>query len=213
MELAEAASEPSARPAAAWRSRLPRLLVCGWGDAPAMDPAAWRHDRAEVVHERLPSDARAAYAGLRARVLEHGAAGVLLVETHGRGPGLRVALGAGNRRVGSAAGLGAGAPPRERRITPLGPGSARATAPVADMLRALAAHGLAAAPSPEPSEERGNYLLYRLLTEVASTSGAPTVGALALPTESADMHDRAVRAAVLAFADTLAPARLPAIDR
>ncbi len=221
MELAEAARTSATPPDGAWRpTHLPRLIVCAWNDE-GVDTAAtlaargWRHDRAEVVHAVLPAEPSEAFAALLAVMREQDASGVLIVEASGRG--VRVPLGAGNRRARSEGGVSASG--RERRIAPVGPGSARVTAPVAEMLRAIVAERTSAAVVAEASDRRGNHLIYRLLTEAAAGAGAPTVGALLLPaTAEPDGAEsdgaasdgagnaRALCAAVLAFAETLAPA-------
>ena len=216
MELAEAARTSAAPPDGAWRpTHLPRLIVCAWNDegvdtAATLESRGWRHDRAEVIHAVLPAEPSEAFDALLELMREHAASGVLIVEASGRG--VRVPLGAGNRRArsdGAAAASG-----RERRISPVGPGSARVTAPVAEMLRAIAAERMAASVVAEASDRRGNHLIYRLLTEAAAGAGAPTVGALLLPAAAgsdglgtdAAADARALCAAVLAFAETLAPA-------
>ena len=192
-----------------------RLLVCSFeGDAGAPDAGArlkacgWRHARIEAVYVVLPAEGEAALAQVRAALQASGASGVLLLasfapEAVDRAEGFVVEMRARNRTEGAAA-----ADRLARRISPTGPGSARATAPIADLARALAAEGLPVRTRSDPAPSLVNALLYRLLTEVAAEAGAPTVGALSLPAEPSRSSavDRGLCAAALAFADTLAPA-------
>ncbi|HBI18761.1 MAG TPA: hypothetical protein DDY79_05460, partial [Brevundimonas sp.] len=54
----------------------------------------------------------------------------------------------------------------KHRLSSTGPGVARATAPVADIVRALTAAGLEADASSEAEEDAGSYLLYRVLADL-----------------------------------------------
>ena len=196
-----------------------RLLVCSFeGDAGAPDAGArlkacgWRHARIEAVYVVLPAEGEAALTQVRAALQASGASGVLLLASFApeaaadRAEGFVVEMRARNRTEGAAA-----ADRLARRISPTGPGSARATAPIADLARALAAQGLPVRARSDAAPGAVNFVLYRLLTEVAAEAGGPTVGALQLPASgrtAPEALDRGLCAAALAFADTLAPAVL-----
>lgn len=93
-----------------------------------------------------------------------------------------------------------------RRHETVGPGVVRATAPGADMVQALKAAGLAASVSSEAEEDVGSYLLYRILSDLPEGVDAPAVGLLRAPPEAGEqMVRRAVKVAIQAVADHLAP--------
>lgn len=201
-----------------------RLLVCGAGAQDGADAdwlatlsaCGWRHERIEAAYARLPADPDAAFHAVTARLEATGASGVLLVAASpSPAAGFVVEMRARNRRARSLAGASG-----SRRIAETGPACARATAPVADLARALAAAGLPAATSSDGAEDALNHLLYRLLTEVADAVDGPAVGALRAPASAAqgtqaegaqaegaqaELVQRGLRAALLAFADTLGP--------
>lgn len=95
--------------------------------------------------------------------------GVLLVGRNRKGAGFRVQMRAENRAPGG------------ERLDRVGPGVARSTAPVAEMVRALTEAGLAADASSEAEPDLGSYLLYRILTQLPHDVDTPAVGLLRAP--------------------------------
>lgn len=216
MNLVATASSPRAPPSAA---PPVRLLVCGpeprsgaaFDPVSALKACGWRHDRIEVSYARLPADPDAAFERVRAGLEETGASGVLLLSLSSdeeAEAGFVVRMRACNRRARGLRGAEG-----ERRIAPTGPASARATAPVAELARAICATGALALASSDAADDAANHLLYRLLAEAAPDVGAPAVGAVRAPTASSGCDpgalERGLCAALFAFADTLHPCAPP----
>ena len=88
-----------------------------------------------------------------------------------------------------------------KRLSVVGPGVARSTAPVSEMVRALTDLGLPAEASSEAEDDAGSYLLYRLLAALPDDPDAPAVGLLRVPM---DADDRDVRKAIQAVASSMA---------
>ena len=83
---------------------------------------------------------------------------------------------------------------------------ARATAPVADIVRALNNAGLPAAASSDSEDDAGSYLLYRVLSSLPDGPDTPAVGLLRAPEgEPDDAVQRAVKATAEAMARHLSP--------
>ncbi len=92
------------------------------------------------------------------------------------------------------------------RLDSVGPGMARATAPVADMVRALTEAGLTADASSDCEEDAGSYLLYRVLSGLPDGADTPAIGLLRAPGHEPDAAvQRAVKAAAQAMARHLPP--------
>ena len=121
--------------------------------------------------------------------------GMLLVGRTRRSNAFRLQIRAENRSLDGG-----------RRLDLVGPGTARATAPVADIVRALREAGLAADASSDSEEDAGSYLLYRLLSGLADGPDTPAIGLLRAPEhESGAAVQRAVKAAAQAMAHHLSP--------
>ena len=94
-----------------------------------------------------------------------------------------------------------------KKVSQTGPALARATAPAAEMVRALTDAGLAADATSESEEDVGCYLLYRILTALPDNADAPSVGLL----RDADLarcgsaSPRTVKTAAAAMARHLSP--------
>ncbi len=87
-----------------------------------------------------------------------------------------------------------------------GPGLARATAPVAEIVRALNEAGLAASASSESEADAGSYLLYRILSSLPDGTDSPAIGLLRAPAASSDASvQRGVKAAAATMARHLSP--------
>ncbi len=95
---------------------------------------------------------------------------VLLIGRTRRSDGFQLQMRAENRALAGGA-----------KLSDTGPGLARATAPVAEIVRALTAAGLNADATSESEEDVGSYLLYRVLTALPDDADAPAIGLLRAP--------------------------------
>ena len=169
-----------------------RLLVCAFqsspdGPADSVEQAvtrlaeqSWSPPAVAASYYFIPRDWSRALEGVADMMRATEAGAVLLVATARRSQDFVVEMRAQNRVTvirPDASGRLLSRP----RITPVGPAVARTTGPVADMLRAMAKTGLAAHASSDAGDYICNYVLYRLLTEVAADLGAPPVGCLRAP--------------------------------
>lgn len=157
--------------------RRPAVLVCVC-DADDPEWSAALNDMAETAAARSGAPTRsvgpgdpAMLAGLISGELSttEGLA-VLLVGRTRRTDGFRLQMRAENRALAGGA-----------KLTSTGPATARATAPVAEMVRALNEAGLQADASSESEEDAGSYLLYRVLTALPDNVDAPSVALLRVP--------------------------------
>lgn len=173
------------------RDRRPAIVICAW------DPhdAGWDLSETSSGEPWSPPGARtvtpdAAAAEALARLLDDPCCRALLLVGRGRGDdAFRIQMRAENRDGQEGA-----------RLSPTGPGVARATAPVADMLRALAAAGVEAASTSEAEQDAGSRLLYRVLTSLPDGRVSPPIGLLRAPSRApADEVRRALKAAVEAM--------------
>jgi pyrrolidone-carboxylate peptidase len=120
---------------------------------------------------------------------------ILLVGRTHRTGSFRVQMRAENRALTGGA-----------KLSHTGPAMARATAPVADMVRALNAAGLHADASSEGEEDIGSFLLYSILTSLPDNADVPAIGLLRAPVDIADEAvQKGVKAAAGAMARTLSP--------
>jgi pyroglutamyl-peptidase len=208
---------------AATRGR-PALLITGFGPF----PGAPHNPTADVVERLLNQNwAPRGFAahGLVAPVLwsasaeilaeaarASGCAGVLMLGIAGKAREFRVEMRAQNhvdrRRPDADGKLW-----RADKIDPTGPASARSTAPVADMVRAIEGAGYPSVASSDCGDYLCNFSFYRLLTGLGD--GAPPISFLHVPRAlvkngevvalEVDDMERAVKAAASAFALSLAP--------
>jgi hypothetical protein len=178
----------------------PGLVICAWDiDEEGWDPvedlsgAVWN----PVGARTLAVDAgapEALAAALSAHLDDRSCRGLLLVGRTRRSDSFRVQIRAENRSLDG------------RRLDVVGPGLARATAPVADMVRALNEAGLAADASSDSEEDAGSYLLYRVLSGLPDGRDTPAIGLLRAPEHETDAAvQRAVKAAAQAMAHHLPP--------
>lgn len=193
----------------------PRLLLAGFGgyaqvpDNPAariverLDAQGWSPAGAALSGCVIPVSWTAAPAAAleAARTLRAGA--VLLLAAVPLGSDFRVEMRAQNRvnrRRADVEGRLWG----EDRILPTGPGVVRATAPVAEMVKAIKAAGCPVRASSDSGEFVGNFTFYRLLAELGPEDAGRAVGCLAIPARlDLDLVERAVKAAAEAFAKSL----------
>jgi len=187
--------------ASSGQDRRPGLLICAYEtDDPAWDMVEdlsgrlWDPPGARTVTVSA-ADSEALAGALMTRLKTGECQAALLVGRSSRAPGFRIQMRAENR-----------APGQNRRLSQTGPGIARSTAPVVDMLRAIEEAGLDVDASSEAEDDVGSYLLYRMLSEWADSPEAPAIGLLRVPGPADErLVSKAVRAAASAMARRLAP--------
>lgn len=174
-----------------------RLLICGFQPADGAGADATERAMAQLANaDWTPAGVTTSYffaprnwttatEAIADMMRASRAGAVLLVATARRSPDFAVEMRAQNR-VSITKPDATGQLRPSGRIASVGPAVARATAPVADMVHGLLDAGLKAHASSEAGDYICNFVLYRLLTEVASDSGAPPVGCLRAPGLGAD---------------------------
>ena len=189
------------RDGAARVDRRPGIAICtydsadqGWDLIEDLSGDPW-----SPVGARTVPVAGGAPEALAATLADHLRKGdcraVLLVGRTRRADGFRVQMRAENRALDHKA-----------RLSSTGPGVARSTAPVADMVRALNAAGLRADASSEAEDDAGSYLLYRVLSDLPDGPHVPAVGLLRVPGPADEAAVRkGVKAAATAMASHLSP--------
>ncbi len=178
----------------------PALVICAWDvDEAGWDPvedlsgAPWSPVGARTVAVSA-GEPEALAALLSAHLEDRSCRGLLLVGRTRRSDTFRLQIRAENRSLDGG------------RLDIVGPGMARATAPVADIVRALNEAGLAAGASSESEEDVGSYLLYRVLSGLPDGPDTPSIGLLRAPEHETDAAvQRAVKAAAQAMAHHLPP--------
>lgn len=152
--------------------RRPAILVCAYDVADRLWPAsdeAWSPPGARV-RSVGPGDPEALAGLLSSRLDDADCRAVLLVGRTRKSDGFRIQMRAENRALSGG-----------QKLSQTGPGLARATAPAADMVRALTEAGLSAEATSDSEEDAGSYLLYRILTALPDNADAPSVGLLRVP--------------------------------
>ena len=178
----------------------PALVICAWEvDEAGWDPvedlsgAPWNPIGARTLAVAA-SEPEALASILSAHLDDRSCRGLLLVGRTRRSDAFRLQLRAENRSLDGS------------RLDLVGPGMARATAPVADIVRALNEAGLAADASSDSEEDAGSYLLYRVLSGLPDGPDTPAIGLLRAPEHETDAAvQRAVKAAAQAMAHHLPP--------
>lgn len=178
----------------------PALVICAWEiDEAGWDPvedlsgATWNPVGARTLPVAA-GDPEALAATLSAHLEDRSCRGLLLVGRTRRSDAFRLQIRAENRSLDGG------------RLDTVGPGMARATAPVADIVRALNKAGLTADASSESEEDAGSYLLYRVLSGLPDGPDTPAIGLLRAPEHESDAAvQRAVKAAAQAMAHHLPP--------
>lgn len=174
----------------------PAILICAYDiDDPVWDPVEdlsglpWSPPGARTIS--VTGDAPGTLADqLSASLNDPACRGLLLLGRTRHGDDFRIQTRAENRQPGG-----------RERIETGAPGLARATAPVADMVRAMNTAGLAVSASSEGEEDDGDYLLFRILNALPDGVDAPAVALLRAP---ADLTGAAVTAGVKAAAGAIA---------
>ncbi|MBB3871089.1 MAG: hypothetical protein KYX67_01840 [Brevundimonas sp.] len=187
-------TEGSIRP-----DRRPGIAICayegdaGWDLVEDLSGDVWSPPGARTV--RVSADNPDALAEILGQHLRSGdCRAVLLVGRNHKSGGFRMQMRAENRTLD-----------RKDRLSRTGPGVARTTAPVADIVRALNAAGLDADASSEAEEDAGSYLLYRILADLADGPNTPAVGLLRAPLPADEnLVKRGVKAAASVMAGHMA---------
>lgn len=187
--------------ASATRDHRPVIVICayepaesGWDPIEDLSGEPWSPNGARTLV--VPADDPQTLATtLSGHLRDPDCRGLLLVGRTQRGGDFRIQIRAENLTLDGT-----------RRMDAIGPGLARATAPGADMVRALTGSGLTAAVSSDAEPDAGSYLLYQVLARLPEGGDAPAVGLLRAPEQAADPDvQRAVKAAAQAMASHFSP--------
>lgn len=171
--------------------RRPAIVICAWEQHDAawdlfedMSGQPWSPAGARTVTPDKPE------LEALARLLEHpNCRALLLVGRSRSNDAFRVQMRAENRDEQDG-----------ERLAPTGPGVVRATAPVAEIVRALTAVGLTAGSTSEAEQDAGSRLLYRVLNGLRDGQATPSIGLLRAPSRApVDDVRRAVKAAAEAM--------------
>lgn len=185
--------------------RRPAILVCvyehadpAWVALNQASAAGWNPAGART--RNIGPDDPAVLANLVTSELDHAdCRAILLLGRTRRGEGFRVQMRAENRALAGNV-----------KLLLTGPATARATAPVAEIVRALNDAGLSADATSESEEDAGSYLLYRILTALPDAVDAPAVGLLRVPVDAEpDALLIAIQTAATAMARHLSPLPRP----
>lgn len=179
----------------------PALVICaydadeaGWDPVEDLSGEPWNPAGARTLAV-AGGEPEALATVLSAHLHDRRCRGLLLVGRTRRSDGFRLQIRAENRSLDGAG-----------RLDEVGPGMARATAPVADIVRALNEAGLTADASSDSEEDAGSYLLYRVLSGLQDGPDTPAIGLLRAPEHEPDAAvQRAVKAAAQAMARHLSP--------
>jgi hypothetical protein len=179
----------------------PAIVICawevgegGWDPVEDLSGLPWNPAGARTVPVAA-ADPEALATTLSDHLRSQRCRALLLVGRTRRSPGFRLQMRAENR---TPDGLG--------RAGGQGPSMARATAPGAEMVRALKAAGLRADASSEAEDDAGDYLLYQVLASLPEGMDTPSVGLLRAPEHEPDAAvQRAVKTAAEAMTRRLAP--------
>ena len=179
----------------------PGLIICAWDpDETAWDPVEdlsgqpWNPQGARTLAV-AGGEPEALAATLSSHLADRGCRGLLLVGRTRRSDAFRLQIRAENRTIDGV-----------HRLDVAGPGMARATAPAADMVRALNDAGLSASASSECEGDAGSYLLYRVLSDLPDGPETPAIGLLRVPANQGDAAvQRAVKTAAQAIARHMSP--------
>ena len=188
-------------PAEKQQDRRPAIVICAydindvaWDAVEDLSGLPWNPSGARTI--AIAADAPEQLAQTLSLCLrEPDCRAILLVGRTHKSGSFRVQMRAENRALSSG-----------EKLSQTGPAMARATAPVAEMVRALTAAGLHADASSEGEEDVGSFLLYSILTSLPDDADVPAIGLLRAPLDVADETvQKGVKAAAAAMASTLAP--------
>ena len=180
--------------------RRPAIVICaydagetGWDPVEDLSGVAWNPAGARTV--AVAADAPENLAVSLQEHLRARGCRALLVGRTGHGESFRVQMRAENRVLNGT-----------DRLDDTGPGVARATAPVLEIVEALNEAGLAAVASSESEADAGSYLLYRILSGLPDGIDSPAIGLLRAPASASDAAmQRAVKVAAATIALHLSP--------
>lgn len=179
--------------------RRPVILVCAYEEAASFGPLD--DDVAVAAGARLtplgPDDPDILSEQIAKELREAECRAVLLIGRTRKADGFRLQMRAENRAL-----TGGG------KVSSIGPGLARATAPVAEMVRALHEANLPAEATSEGEgeEDAGSYLLYRILTALPEDADVPSIGLLrASSSLNADQVRLGLQIAAATMAQNLSP--------
>lgn len=179
----------------------PALIICaydvderGWDPVEDLSGEPWNPNGARTLAV-AGGESEALATVLSGHLGDGRCRGLLLVGRTSPGDSYRLQIRAENRSLDG-----------NRRLDSLGPGMARVTAPIADMVRDLTEAGLTVTASSESEEDAGSYLLYRVLSGLADGPDTPAIGLLRVPQHEPDAAvQRAVKVAAQAMARHLSP--------
>ena len=190
-------TDSSSRP-----DRRPAIAICAWNPAyqawdlvEDLSGEPWSPPGART--QPIPGDTDAqALADRLVAALKTQEYGALLLIGHTAHPGpFRLQMRAENRRLDGSG-----------RLDETGPGVARVTAPVAEMLRDLIATGLPVIAASDAEEDAGSYILYRTLADLPDSLNSPSIGLLRAPDGATeDAMRTAIKAAAAAMARHMTP--------
>ena len=180
--------------------RRPAMVICAydpgeraWDPVEDLSGEPWNPPGARTVAVAA-ADPQSLAGILSEHLKQTDCRAILLVGRTHRAGQFGVQMRAENRNLAGA------------KLTHTGPALARATAPVADMVRDLNAAGLSAKASSDDEEDVGSFLLYSILTSLPDDADVPAIGLLRAPLDVADETvQKGVKAAAVAMARTLAP--------
>ena len=179
----------------------PGLVICAYDiDETAWDPVEdlsgepWNPAGARTLAVAASEPERLA-AILSAHLDDGCCRGLLLVGRTRLSDAFRLQIRAENRSLDGGG-----------RLDTLGPGMARATAPISEIIEALLQAGLAASASSESEDDTGSYLLFRVLADQLDGPDSPAIGLLRAPGHAPDAAvQQAVKIAAQTMARHLAP--------
>jgi len=179
----------------------PAIVICaydadeaGWDPVEDLSGRAWSPQGARTVAV-AGGEPDALARTLVAHLEDRHCRALLLVGRTRRSSAFRLQLRAESRSLDGV-----------RRLKGVGPSIARATAPVADIVRALNEAGLTVDTSSDAEDDAGSYLLYRVLSGLPEGLDTPAVGLLRAPERESDEDvQRAVKAAAEAMVRHMSP--------
>jgi hypothetical protein len=178
--------------------RRPEILVCVYEAADSLWPAIDAEALSPLgarIRAVAPDDPATLAASINGQLDDADCRAVLLIGRTKKSEGFRIQMRAENRALVGG-----------KKLSHTGPGLARATAPAADMVRALTDAGLTAEATSDGEDDVGSYLLYRILTALPDNADVPSVGLLRASTSmDEDQMRLGVRTAAAAMARHLSP--------
>lgn len=179
--------------------RRPAIVICAWdADDAVWDPIEdlsgqpWSPDGARTI--AVPA---AEVESLADTLVDHlrddRTRALLLVGRSRRAEGFQLQMRTEKRGTGE-------------RGHDVSPSVARATAPAAEIVRALSDAGIEAHATSDAEDDVGSYLLYRVLSGLTEGADTPAIGLLRAPAQgNGGAAQRAVKTAAQAIARNLSP--------